>query len=154
MVLPPKGGNSILTIICYTSHTSAPPKGNDFGPLWDPQIDAKIGSRNQRPKKLPKTSPKATRKGAKGRAKRVPWEPQNAGCGIQSTAQALLGLKSVAQALAARGGSTTRPRLVDKGVHENIRRPSSPPGPSMETGEEQNKILERQHNKNRGGGKA
>ena len=38
----------------------------------------------------------------------VPWEPQNAGFGIKSNAQALLGVKSAAQALAARGerGST------------------------------------------------
>ena len=53
---PPNGGNSILTFICYTSGTSAPPKSNDFGSLWDPQIDAKIRSRNQRPKKSPTTS--------------------------------------------------------------------------------------------------
>ena len=46
--------------------------------------------------------------------------------------------------------ATTCRRLA----HENIQRPNSPPRPSLETADEQNKILERQHNKNREGGKA
>ena len=159
---PPNGGNSILTIICYTSGTSEPPKSNDFGPLWDPQIDAKIGTRNRRPKKLQKTSPKATKKGCQRALRGYLGSPK-----VLVVASNPLHRRCLASSLLCKrwrqggGGVDDLATTCRRPAHDlptTCRReyPASqlPPGPSLETAEEQNKILERQHNKNREGGKA
>ena len=119
--------------LLHFRHLGTPEKQRFGITLGSPKSMQKSGLKTNAPKshqQRPKSDKHEVPKGAK----RVPWEPQNAGCGIKSTAQALLGLKSAAQALAARGGgrrlpddsSTTRRRLV----HDSSTRISSVPTPS------------------------
>ena len=65
---PQNGGNSILTIICYTSGTSPPRKSTILDHFGVPKSMQKQGLETNAPKSYTKEVPKG--------AKRVPWEPQ------------------------------------------------------------------------------
>ena len=108
--MPPKRGKlNSNHYLLHFRHFGTPEKQRFWTTLGSPNR-CKNRVSKPTPQKVTKNIPKSDKKGVPKGAKRVPWEPQNAGCGIQSTAQALLGLKSAAQAPAARGGG---PRLCD-----------------------------------------
>ena len=114
--MPPKRGKlNSNNYLLHFRHFGTPEKQRFWITLGSPNR-----CKNQVSKPTPQTVtnnvPKATNMRCQRALRGYLWEPQNAGCGIKSTAQALLGLKSAAQALAARGGVATRGSTRISGV--------------------------------------
>ena len=116
------------------------PEKNDLGPLWGSQIDAKIGSRNQHPKKLPNASPKVTKKRCQRALRGYLKSPKMLVVASNPLHKRCLAASLLRKRWRQGGGSTTCPRLghdlattCRRLAHENIRCPNFPPGPSLET---------------------